>query len=203
MLCSARIRAASASCSLVALVISSSDRVQYALNSAKVSSAIRQILLAAVVAVPVSAAAAQWIVEGRVVGVTDGDTIKVLDATKTQHVVRLGSIDAPERAQPFGRAAKEGLSTMVFDRRVEARCWKRDRHGREVCGVFVGARDVALEMVRDGYAWHYKEFEREQSAEDRAAYARTEAEARAARRGLWREPGAIPPWQWRNERRSR
>jgi endonuclease YncB( thermonuclease family) len=133
------------------------------LNSAKVSSGIRRILLAAIVAAPVGAAAAPWIVEGHVVGVTDGDTIKVLDAGRTQHVVRLGGIDAPERAQPFGRVAKDALSTMVFDRRIQARCWKRDRYGREVCGVFVGARDVGLEMVREGYAWHYKELDREQS----------------------------------------
>jgi endonuclease YncB( thermonuclease family) len=91
---------------------------------------------------------------------------------------------------------------MVFDRRVEARCWKRDRYGREICSVLVGARDVGLEMIRAGYAWHYKEFEREQNAEDRAMYAQTEADARSARRGLWREPGGVPPWAWRKERRA-
>jgi len=87
---------------------------------------------------------------GRVVGVTDGDTIRLLDEGKTQHVVRLGSIDAPERGQPFGRAAKDALSTLAFDLQAEARCWKRDRYGREVCAVFVGGRDVGLEMVREG-----------------------------------------------------
>lgn len=96
--------------------------------------------------------------EGRVVGATDGDTIKVLDAAKAQHVVRLGGIDAPERAQPFGRAARENLSRLVFDKRVEARCWKVDQYRREVCAVFVAQRDVGLAMVRDGYAWHFKRF---------------------------------------------
>lgn len=91
---------------------------------------------------------------------------------------------------------------MVFDRRVEARCWKRDRYGREICSVFVGSRDAGLEMIRAGYAWHYKEFEREQNAEERAMYAQSEADARSARRGLWREPGAVPPWAWRKERRT-
>lgn len=135
------------------------------------------------------------------VGVSDGDTITVLDASKTQHVVRIGGIDAPERKQPFGSAAKEALSSMVFDRRVEARCWKRDRYGREVCSVHVGTRDTGLEMIRAGYAWHYKAYEREQNTDERAIYARTEVDARSARRGLWQEPGAVPPWAWRKERR--
>jgi endonuclease YncB( thermonuclease family) len=63
-------------------------------------------------------------------------------------------------------------------------------------------RDAGLEMIRTGYAWHYKEFEREQNAEERAMYAQTEADARSARRGLWREPGAVPPWAWRKERKN-
>ena len=164
---------------------------------------IRWILLAVSLTVAAGAVRAeQWIVAGRVVGVSDGDTITVLDAGKTQHVVRLGGIDAPERKQPFGSAAKEVLSSFVFDRRVEARCWKRDRYGREICSVFVGTRDVGLAMIRDGYAWHYKAFEREQSAEDRAAYARTEADARSARKGLWRDAAPVPPWDWRKERKT-
>jgi endonuclease YncB( thermonuclease family) len=164
----------------------------------------RQCLLAVILAASTGAAAgAPWIVEGRVVGLSDGDTITLLDAGKAQHVIRLGGIDAPERKQPFGTVAKEALSSMVFDRRVEARCWKRDRYGREVCAVFVGTRDVGLAMIRNGYAWHYKEFEREQNAEDRSAYAQAETDARAARRGLWREAGAIPPWTWRKERKTR
>jgi endonuclease YncB( thermonuclease family) len=164
---------------------------------------IRWILLAVSLTVAAGVVRAeQWIVAGRVVGVSDGDTITVLDAGKTQHVVRLGGIDAPERKQPFGSAAKEVLSSAVFDRRVEARCWKRDRYGREICSVFVGTRDVGLAMIQDGYAWHYKAFEQEQSADDRAAYARTEADARSARRGLWRDAAPVPPWDWRKERRS-
>lgn len=135
------------------------------------------------------------------VGLRDGDTITVLDAGKAQHVVRIGGIDAPERKQPFGTAAREALSSMVYDRRVDARCWKRDRYGREVCSVHVGSRDVGLAMIRDGYAWHYKEYEREQRPEERAAYAQAEVDARAAKRGLWREPGAVPPWAWRKEAR--
>ena len=177
--------------------------LEHCLSSETARSAVLSFALSVCLAVAAgSAGAAQWIVEGRVVGVSDGDTITVLDASKAQHIVRLGGIDAPERKQPFGSAAKEVLSSVVFDRRVEARCWKRDRYGREICSVFVGTRDVGLAMIRDGYAWHYKAFEQEQSADDRAAYARTEADARSARRGLWRDAAPVPPWDWRKERRT-
>ncbi|MCA1851697.1 MAG: thermonuclease family protein [Beggiatoa sp.] len=46
-------------------------------------------------------------------------------------------------------------------------------------------------------AWHYKRYEREQSPEDRVAYARAEETARAERRGLWRDPKPVPPWEFR------
>ena len=67
------------------------------------------------------------------VGVSDGDTITLLDDNKTQHKVRFAGIDAPEKGQAFGNASKESLSRFVFDKRVEARCQERDRYGREVC----------------------------------------------------------------------
>jgi endonuclease YncB( thermonuclease family) len=167
------------------------------------SSAIGRVLLALILAAPLLASArGPWVVEGRVVGVTDGDTITVLDGARAQHTVRLGGIDAPERGQPFGTVAKENLSKLVYDRRVEARCWKRDRYGREVCSVFLGTRDAGLEMIRDGYAWHFKEFQAEQSPEEREVYARTEESAKAARRGLWSEPNPLPPWDWRRSRKN-
>lgn len=154
-----------------------------------------------ILAAPLAAAArGPWVVEGRVVGVTDGDTITVLDRARTEHVVRLGGIDAPERRQPYGNVAKEALSSLVYDRLVEARCWKRDRYGREICSVLLGTRDAGLEMIRDGYAWHFKAFELEQTPGERETYARTEEAARAARRGLWSEPKPVPPWEWRRTR---
>ena len=81
--------------------------------------------------------AADWIVEGSVVGVSDGDTITVLDDAKTQHKIRFAGIDTPEKGQAFGERSKQSLSALVFQRRVEARCHKKDRYGREVCAVSV------------------------------------------------------------------
>ena len=97
-------------------------------------------------------------IEGRVVGVSDGDTITVLDRAKVQHKIRLAGIDAPEKGQAFGNASKENLSRLVFDSQVEAHCHKKDRYGREVCKVLRGATDVNLEQIRAGMAWWYREY---------------------------------------------
>ena len=84
--------------------------------------------------------------------------ITVLDDAKVQHRVRLNGIDAPEKGQAFGERSKQHLATLVHEKRVDARYHKRDRYGREVCALFIGARDVGLEQVRTGLAWHYKRF---------------------------------------------
>ena len=69
-------------------------------------------------------------VTGRVVGVTDGDTIKVLDSHKVEHKVRLTGIDAPERGQPFGTTSTRHLSSMVAGTEVRVESSKKDRYGR-------------------------------------------------------------------------
>lgn len=163
--------------------------------------AARALILGAVLAMGAALAAEPWIVEGRVVGVSDGDTITVLDAAKQQHKIRLVGIDAPEKGQAFGNASKDNLSRLIFDRRVEARCHKRDRYSREVCAVLIGARDAGLEQLRAGMAWHYKRFEDEQSPAGRIEFADAEDRARAARLGLWQDAKPVPPWEWRTSRR--
>ena len=130
----------------------------------------RPVLAAILVLAVGTAQAAEWIVEGRVVGVSDADTITILDDTKTQHKIRFAGIDAPEKAQPFGERSKQNLSALVFQKRVEARCHKKDRYGREVCAVYAGLRDVGLEQIRAGMAWHYKEYQHEQTTQDRLVY---------------------------------
>ena len=137
---------------------------------------------------------------GNVVGVADGDTITVLDADKVQHKIRLTGIDAPEKKQPFGNRSKQSLSDMVFNKSVTVETVRRDRYGRELGKVLAGGKDVNLEQIRAGLAWHYKAYEREQTAADRQAYADAENEAKAAKRGLWVDPEPVPPWEWRHRK---
>ena len=95
------------------------------------------ILILAVAPTP----AAEWIVEGRVVGVSDGDTVTVLDSEKKQHKVRMNGIDAPEKGQPFGDRSRQSLAQMAHGRDARLECHKVDRFGREVCKVWVQPLD--------------------------------------------------------------
>ena len=137
-------------------------------------------------------------ITGQVVAVADGDTITVLDSAKVQHKIRLAGIDAPEKAQPFGDKAKQSLSDLVFGKTVQIDADKTDRYGREVGKVLVDGVDANLEQVRRGLAWHYKAYQRDQSPEDRLAYAAAEKDAAAARWGLWQDAEPVAPWDWRH-----
>lgn len=136
--------------------------------------------------------------EGRVVGVSDGDTLTVLDADKRQHKIRLSGIDAPESGQAFGNRAKQGLSDCAFGRTALITGDKTDRYGRTVAKVTVAGVDCNLRQIELGLAWHYKKYAGEQPAMERTSYSAAEDAARAARRGLWADPHAMPPWDWRN-----
>ncbi len=143
---------------------------------------------------------------GVVVGVSDGDTITVLDAERQQHKVRLGGIDAPEKAQPFGQRSKENLSRLVFKKEVAVDWTKRDRYGRIVGKVMVQPSDcptcpktldAGQAQLSVGMAWWYRKYAKEQPPEDRGRYEFEEQEARARRVGLWQDPDPVPPWEWR------
>ena len=84
---------------------------------------------------------------GRVVGVSDGDTITVLSAERVRNRIRLQGIDAPESGQAFGSVSKRTLSDLVFGQTVVVRFDKQDRYGRILGVVFLGSQDINLEMV--------------------------------------------------------
>lgn len=139
------------------------------------------------------------VLQGRVVGVADGDTVTVLDATNTQFKIRLMGIDAPEKKQAFGQKSKEHLSELVFNKQVSVEYTKKDKYGRTVGKVIMDGVDVNLEQVKAGLAWHYKQYQREQSTQDIAAYILAEELARNETRGLWVDVEPMPPWEWRRQ----
>ena len=156
-----------------------------------------QLLLASLTLVFAAATVAENLT-GKVIGVMDGDTIEVLDATKRPHKIRLEGIDAPEKEQAFGNRAKQHLSDQVFGKQVEVVTSKTDKYGRNIGKVLINGKDANLEQVRAGFAWHYKAYQKEQSVVDRTLYADAEAAARSARSGLWRDPQPMAPWEWRH-----
>jgi endonuclease YncB( thermonuclease family) len=128
---------------------------------------------------------------GWVVGVTDGDTLTVLRAGRRE-VVRLRGIDAPERGQAYGDRARRYAAALAFGTVADIEARGRDRHGRLLAEVRLpGGRSLNRELVRAGYAWWFRRYSTD------AGLAWLEAEARAARRGLWADGRPVPPWEWR------
>jgi len=147
---------------------------------------------------------------GKVVAVTDGDTIKVLDSSYTEYKVRLSGIDAPERGQPHGTSSRDHLASLVAGKEVRVDWYKQDKYGRIVGKVWVEPADcptcgktldASLAQVTDGMAWWYHYYAEEQSAEDRGRYESAEDEAKARGWGLWAEPNPISPYEWRKGKR--
>jgi endonuclease YncB( thermonuclease family) len=135
----------------------------------------------------------------RVISVTDGDTVTVVTPAKKRMKVRLGGIDAPDKKQPFGKAAKAALSDLVKGRDVDLIGSKPDRREPFVAKVMHEGRDVNLELLRMGLAWWHVKFPEEQSAEDGEVYAAAESDARDAGLRLWSDFGAKAPWEWKSE----
>lgn len=128
---------------------------------------------------------------GKVVGIADGDTITVLDASNAQHKIRLAEIDTPEKSQAFGSRAKQALSEKIFGKTVTIQYDTKDRYGRIVGTVMLGERRINMEMVAEGWAWHYKQY----SKSDELAGAETAA--RKDKLGLWADKDPTPPWEYR------
>ena len=93
---------------------------------------------------------------GKVVRVSDGDTITVLDGGKVQNKVCLNRIDAPEKSQAFGEVSRKHLASMVAGKIVNVDWEKKDKYGRILWDITIGTTNVNLRMVQDGLAWHFK-----------------------------------------------
>lgn len=90
---------------------------------------------------------------GYVVGISDGDTITVVDANRQQYKIRLAGIDAPEKGQAFGERSKDHLASMVFNKNVTIEWNKQDRYGRTVGKIIASGKDVNLAQIQAGMAW--------------------------------------------------
>ena len=156
--------------------------------------------LSAVLTVVLLPAVATADFSGRVVGVSDGDTIKVLHNGKAEKI-RLHGIDCPEKGQPYGTKAKQFTSEMVFGREVVIRDYGLDNNRfKRTLGEIVlpDGRVVNEELLRAGLAWWYRKY-----VPNRVDLAALEEEARNAKRGLWADPNPVPPWCYRKLQKGR
>lgn len=134
---------------------------------------------------------------GKIVGVSDGDTVTLLTKNRQNVKIRLAQIDAPESNQPFGAASKKMLSDLIYKAKVTVRKEGVDHYGRTIGTIFLAETDINAAMVRQGGAWVYDQY-----VTDSTLY-ELQREAQDFKRGLWALPKSdhIPPWQWRGGRR--
>lgn len=137
-------------------------------------------------------------ISGKVVAITDGDTFKLLKQDSTLVRVRIANIDCPERKQPFSQKAKQFTSDAIFGKMVTIEVQKNDRYGRLIADVIYDSnKNLGHELIKAGFAWHFVKY-----SKDKALDA-LEQEARQNKAGLWIEPNAIAPWEWRSNKKKK
>ncbi|MCC9166921.1 thermonuclease family protein [Pontibacter harenae] len=132
----------------------------------------------------------------KVIGVKDGDTMELLQNGQSV-TVRLYGVDAPEKNQDYGQRAKQFASDLVFGKEVQLIVHNKDRYGRTVGTIkLLDGRSLNEELVKNGFAWHYKAYSKDKNLEN------LEADARRFKRGLWQDPNPTPPWDFRKGKRD-
>jgi len=132
---------------------------------------------------------------GTVVSVVDGDTLTIQDAGKRRHRVRLAEIDAPERQQAFYAQSGQSLYRLCFKKAAQVEWQAKDENQRYVGQVTCAGVDANAEQVRRGMAWVSPKFTKPGSP-----LYELETHARLRGIGLWADPKARPPWEWRTRK---
>lgn len=136
-----------------------------------------------------------WV--GKVVAISDGDTLTVLNKDFEEVKIRLNGIDTPEAKQAFGTKSKAALGSLVFQKQVRVFDCGKDRWKRRLGFVELEGLDVNAEMIKYGFAWHYKDFNTSPELD------KMEQDARTSKRGLWIDENPIPPWDFRKQQREK
>lgn len=136
-----------------------------------------------------------YTLKGKVVRIVDGDTFDLL-VDKTTHRIRLAGIDAPEKGQDFGTAAKQLLGTLCAGETVTVVVTDTDRNKRKIAEVYSSKKVwINKEMIVKGMAWHFKKYSTNKEL------AAAEEQARKQKTGLWSLKNPVAPWDWRKNRR--
>jgi endonuclease YncB( thermonuclease family) len=126
---------------------------------------------------------------GKIIHITDGDTF-ILQTNEGNLTIRLDGIDAPEKKQAFGPESKTFLDSYLY-KECKVTYKSLDRYGRTIGVLWVDGVNINLLSVQKGYSWHYKKYSTDK------VLAAAENKAQSEKIGLWVDPGAVPPWEWR------
>jgi endonuclease YncB( thermonuclease family) len=140
----------------------------------------------------------------QVVRIVDGDTIQVIDSNGIKFKIRLLGIDTPEPKQRFGYESSlslkkiiDGKSVIIISKTEKNKPYTLGRYKRIIGKIILNGKDINLEMVQKGMAWHYKKYIKSQNVEDRQSYNNAEQDARLNKIGLWSDVNPVAPWEWR------
>ncbi len=133
---------------------------------------------------------------GKVIKIVDGDTYDLLTSEKQTLRIRMEGIDAPEKGMPFYRVSKNYLGSLCFQKEVSAKIKETDLHDRLVASTFLDDKELGQEMIKAGFAWHFKKYSSDE------ILANLEIEARNNKKGLWVDPRPIAPWEIRRLHRE-
>jgi endonuclease YncB( thermonuclease family) len=133
--------------------------------------------------------------DGKVVGISDGDTLKLLTPQRKQVKVRLSQIDAPESKQAFGTRSRQELARICFGKSASLDVEGEDRYGRKLARVRCAGVDAQSHMVQAGMAWVYDRY-----VTDKSLY-QLQQQAQNARKGVWSDPKVVAPWEFRQASR--
>lgn len=134
--------------------------------------------------------------QGKVIHITDGDTLTMLTQLNKKVKIRLEGIDAPEKAQPFGNKAKQSLANLTFQKQVSVQTMNTDKYGHTAGIVMSNNVNVNAKQVRLGMAWVYPK------SINHKKLLKLETNAKQAKRGLWASDRPIEPWLWRKGKRT-
>lgn len=146
-----------------------------------------------------NSASATEVLSGKVVHIADGDTITILDSSRSQHKIRLYGIDTPEIGQAFGKTAQKFTAKLTANEIAHVVSLDTDRYGRTVGIIVVNGVNVNQSIIEAGYAWHYGKYCKEPFCDE---WLKLEKRARYLKKGLWADSEAKAPWEWRNAKRN-
>lgn len=134
--------------------------------------------------------------KGKVIGVSDGDTITILFQGE-QKKVRLSGIDCPEKTQDFGQQAKAFTSKFAFAKKVKVVSVGHDRYQRTIGEVFLpNGKNLNNLLLSNGFAWFYEQYSKDAKKRE------LETSARKAKLGLWSHKDPHAPWAYRKQRKN-
>jgi len=156
---------------------------------------VKKLSVLAFILASIFAAAPAYSWTGKVVGISDGDTITVLTEDKREMKIRLYGVDCPEKGQDFGSKAKQFTSDKVFGKTVNVDPVTIDRYGRTIGIVDVNGSNLSRMLIDSGMAWVYEDYCKMLECDD---WRNAQRKSKAQKLGVWSMSNPTPPWDFRH-----